>query len=263
MPFIRSISNISNKVHPFPFNINGIKFAKDIALDEMVTVFVGDNGSGKSTLLETLALKIGLQTIGGQINVTQGYEAAELLKDHFEIKWSRELTSGFFFRAEDFSDFINAVENEKVKILDSMRELEGEVDQKIIDQLIEGQSYKIKYIKSVYGDDMQAYSHGEAFMKIINERIKSKGIYLLDEPEAALSPMRQLGLIAAILEMTKKRNAQFIIATHSPILMGIPNAFIYEIDEEGIKKVAFEETQHYKITKSFLDNPQAFLRHLL
>jgi predicted ATPase len=123
-------------------------------------------------------------------------------------------------------------------------------------------NFNLREMRKTYGSNMQAYSHGEAFLKILQTRIGDKGVFLLDEPEAALSPLKQLSLISLILEIVKMKNAQFIIATHSPILMGIPNASIYEIQEDGMKQVAYTETDHYRITKTFLDNPDYYLRHL-
>jgi predicted ATPase len=109
---------------------------------------------------------------------------------------------------------------------------------------------------------MQAFSHGEAYIKILQTRIGDKGIFLLDEPEAALSPLKQLSLISLILQIIKNKNAQFIIATHSPILMGIPGATLYQIQEDAMQMVDYKETDHYRITKTFLDNPEYYLRHL-
>jgi predicted ATPase len=113
-----------------------------------------------------------------------------------------------------------------------------------------------------YGENMQAFSHGEAYLKILQTRIGDKGIYILDEPEAALSPIKQLSLIFFIVEVLKNRNTHFIISTHSPLLMGIPGATIYEIKEDGMSTVPYEETEHYRITKTFLNNPNSYLREL-
>jgi predicted ATPase len=123
-------------------------------------------------------------------------------------------------------------------------------------------NYSLFEMRRQYGDNMQAFSHGEAYLNILQTRIADKGIYLLDEPEAALSPLKQLSLIAFILEVLKGNNAQFIIATHSPILMGIPDARLYEIQDDGMQEVKFKETDHYRVTKNFLDNPENYLRHL-
>ena len=113
-----------------------------------------------------------------------------------------------------------------------------------------------------YGQELQSFSHGEAYMKIIQEKIKHRGIYILDEPEAALSPAKQLTLLHFIKEHLKTNMSQFIIATHSPILMSYPEAFIYEINQESMQKTNLEDTEHYSITKSFLNNPDVYLRHL-
>jgi predicted ATPase len=113
-----------------------------------------------------------------------------------------------------------------------------------------------------YGQDLQGFSHGEAYFKIMNDKINKGGIYLLDEPEAALSPSKQLSLLYFIKEHLKSNISQFIIATHSPMLIAYPGATIYQISDDGMKKVSFEDTEHYSITRSFLNNPEAYLRHL-
>ncbi len=262
MPFIQSFSIETTKLQPFPFNIPAVRFAREVAVDKRLTIFVGDNGSGKSSLLESIAYAVNLPLIGGFIERTPGFEAARLLKPYLKIAWTRKINKGFFFRAEDFSDFINAVEKENGKIDRHLGSLQGEVDEAIIAQMRESMNYTLFETRRTYGDDMQAYSHGEAYLKILQTRIQDKGIYLLDEPEAALSPLKQLSLIAFILDTLKTGSAQFIMATHSPILMGIPGALLYEIQEDGMQPVAFRETDHYRITKTFLDNPEHYLRHL-
>jgi len=200
--------------------------------------------------------------IGGYIQDHAGFEAARTLKPFLHIDWGRQTTKGFFFRAEDFSDFINAVEKEKNKMDDSLRDLRGNVPDSVIEQMSNSMNYVLHDMRNKYGTNMQAFSHGEAYLTILQTRIADKGIYLLDEPEAALSPLKQLSLIAFILEVLKNKNSQFIIATHSPILMGIPNATLYEIQEDGMQQVGYKETDHYRITKTFLDNPEYYLSHL-
>lgn len=261
MPFIKSFSIDTDKQNPFPFNIAAVKFARHISLNQKVTIFVGDNGCGKSTLLEGIAYSLNLPLIGGFIGSSAGFEAARLLKPYLKIEWARETKKGFFFRAEDFSDFINSVEKEKGKIAGDLSELKGHVDDSIIERMSEGMNYSLREMRKNYGDNMQAYSHGEAYLKILQIRIQDKGVYLLDEPEAALSPLKQLSLIAFILEVLKNGNTQFIIATHSPILMGIKDATLYEIQEDSMQQVEYKETDHYRITKTFLDNPDFYLRH--
>lgn len=261
MPFIDTFSINTEKHAPFPFNIPAVKFARNITLDQRVTIFVGDNGSGKSTLLESIAYNLKIPLIGGHITSAASFEAARLLQPFVDIKWRRQTKKGFFFRAEDFSDFVNAVERQQSKIRGQISELEGEVDESIIKQMTESMNYALHETRKTYGDDMQAYSHGEAFFSILQNRIVDKGVFLLDEPEAALSPLKQLALIAFILEVLKSGNIQILIATHSPILMGIPGAKIYEVQEDGMGEVAYRDTDHYRITKTFLDNPDFYLRH--
>ena len=264
MPFINSFTIDTEKQHPFPFNIPAVQFTKNIELNKGVTIFVGDNGSGKSTLLESIAYKLNFPLIGGGIKYHKrsGFEASELIEPFLKINWKRETFKGFFFRAEDFSDFVNSVENEDKRIAGDLSELKGVVDDSIIKKMSDSQNFSLYEMRKNYGENMQAFSHGEAFLKILQTRIGDKGIFLLDEPEAALSPLKQLSLISLILEIVKMKNAQFIIATHSPILMGIPNATLYEIQEDSMKQVEYTETDHYRITKTFLDNPDYYLRHL-
>ncbi len=262
MPFIKSFSIDTEKLNPFPFNIPAIQFAKNIVLDKKVSIFAGDNGCGKSTLLETIAYSLNLPLIGGSLKDNAGFEAAAILQPYLNIEWNRQTSRGFFFRAEDFSDFINAVEKEKSKIAGDLIELKGVVDDAIIEQVSQSMNYRLYRMRKDYGENMQAFSHGEAYLKILQTRITDKGIYLLDEPEAALSPLKQLSLISFIMEVLKNNNKQFIIATHSPVLMGLPGAAIYEIQETGMQQVNYKDTDHYRITKTFLDNPDHYLKHL-
>jgi predicted ATPase len=261
MSFIKSFSINTNKQQPFPFYIPAVRFAKNIELDK-VTIFVGDNGSGKSTLLETIAYAVNLPLIGGFIGSVADFEAARTLNPYLHLDWKRNTSVGFFFRAEDFSAFVDSAEREKNKLLEQLRDLQGKVSDSVIKQMSESMNYSLRQMREEYGEDMLAFSHGEAYLKILQTRIANKGIYLLDEPEAALSPLKQLSLIVFILEVLKNNNSQFIIATHSPILMGIPGALLYEIQEDAIQRVEFTDTEHYRITKTFLDNPQAYLLHL-
>jgi predicted ATPase len=262
MTFIRSFSIKTDKQHPFPFNIPAIKFARDVELDKAVTIFVGDNGTGKSTLLESLAASLNVPLIGGFMDNSAGFVAARTLKPFVEIDWRRETAKGFFFRAEDFSHFVDSVERERMKRDMELGELKGQVDDSIIEQMSDSMNYSLRETRKQYGSDLQAFSHGEAYLTILHSRIADKGVYLLDEPEAALSPLKQLSLIAFILEVLKKGNAQFIIATHSPILMGLPDAMIYQIVEGGMEQVTYKETDHYQITRRFLTDPESYLRHL-
>lgn len=261
MSFIKSFSINTNRQQPFPFNIPAVRFAKDITLDK-INIFIGDNGSGKSTLLETIAYAINLPLIGGYIKDVKDFEAARILKPYLHIDWRRDTQVGFFFRAEDFSAFVDSVEKQRQVLKSQFSDLFGNVSDAVIEQMMESQNNALIEMRKKYGKDMLGFSHGEAYLEILQTRIKSKGIYILDEPEAALSPLKQLSLIVFILETLKHNNAQFIIATHSPILMGIPGATLYEIRDAEMEQVEFRDTEHYRITKTFLDNPCIYLRHL-
>lgn len=261
MPFIKSFTIDPGRTTVFPYSVAAVRFAKQVELGERITIFVGDNGCGKSTLLETLGLYLNIPLIGGYISSDAGFEAAKKLQPFVEIEWKREVRKGFFFRAEDFSDFVNSVERQRNKLFESYRDLRGQVDDAIIERMMESENYILHKMRRDYGENMQAYSHGEAYLKIIQTRINGKGIYILDEPEAALSPLKQLSLMAFILEVLRENNTQFIISTHSPILMGMPGALIYEIRDEGMEAVKYEETDHYRITRTFLNDPKHYLRH--
>jgi predicted ATPase len=167
MPFLTAFSIDTDKHHPFPFNIPAIRFAKQVALDPGVTIFVGDKGCGKSTLLETIALQLKLPLIGGHIASTDGFEAARLLKPHLNLSWKQQTAKGFLFRAEEFSDFVNSVEREKQKISNDLSELKGQVDDAIIEQLSQSQTmnYSLFRMHKDYGENMQAFSHGEAYLR--------------------------------------------------------------------------------------------------
>jgi len=262
MTFISSFSINSERTAPFPFSIAAVKNAKNIELKGKVTFLVGDNGTGKSTLLETLAVHLNLPLIGGFIKTKRGFEAANRLQEFLDIRWKIDRRNGFFFRAEDFSHFVDSVERSNSGMNSWLGELKGEVPDHIIGQMKESNNRELREMRKIYGQDMLAFSHGEAYFKIMNERIKKGGIYLLDEPEAALSPSKQLSLIHFINNHLAEHMSQFIIATHSPMIMAYPNAQIYQITEDGMEETTLEETEHYFLTKSFLDNPEAYLRHL-
>ncbi len=231
-------------------------------IDNPVNIFIGDNGCGKSTLLETLALKLSLPLIGGKNIYKESFEAANILQHYLEIDWINNTYQGFFFRAEDFSHFIYQVERQQTSVNSFLGEMRGKVKEDILKSMGEGMNYQLQEMKKDYGENMNAFSHGEAYLKILHTRINGKGIYILDEPEAALSPLKQLSLISLIMDVTKNYKSQFIIATHSPVIMGIPGALLYEIKADGILKTDYRDTEHYTITRSFLENPDQFLRYL-
>lgn len=224
-------------------NLPIIKFLskeKQLSFSSNVTFFVGENGTGKSTLLEAIAVAYGFNAEGGSQNFTFSTNAthSELFK-HIEIGKRGFAKDGFFLRAESL---YNVATN--------------------IDDMDKLASFDPFVIESYGGISLHNQSHGESFLSIVQNRFFGNGLYILDEPEAALSPMRLLTLMAEMNDLVNE-NSQFIIATHSPILMSFPNAQILEFSHNGIKMVDYWDTEHYKITKSFLENPEKMLHYLL
>ncbi len=262
MSYIKSLNINTSKVNPFPFNVSAVKFAKHLDLTSKLNFFVGDNGTGKSTLLEAIAFRLQLPHMDGSDYAKKSFEAAVKLSPYLEFKFSIDRPRGFFFRAEDFGDYLNSVNRADAGLHAQLKSLEGEVPDDIIEEMKENANYQLYHMKKNYGQELNAFSHGEAYLKIIHEKIKKPGIYLLDEPEAALSPAKQLALIYQIVEHLNNNTSQFFIATHSPILMAIPNGNIFEITDQAMEKTALEDTEHYQITKGFLNNPELYLRHL-
>lgn len=262
MSYLTKLHINCQKTNPFPFNIPAIKYAKDIDLSNPITFFIGDNGTGKSTLIESIAFRLQLPHMDGSTYDKKIFSGAIRLAEFLELDFKIDMPIGFFFRAEDFGDYLNSVNRRDQALHSDLSSLDGEVPEHIIQQMKDNANYQLYHMRKNYGQELNTFSHGEAYLKIIQEKVSSKGIFILDEPEAALSPAKQLSLIYHINTHIKTHLSQFIIATHSPILMSMPNATIYEIDEDGMDKTELEDTEHYSITKSFLNNPEQYLRHL-
>ncbi len=262
MPYLTSLSIKTEKTHPFPYDVPAIKFGQDVQLDTAVTFLIGDNGTGKSTFLETIAYRLQLPHMDGSTYTKRGFAAAQKLVPYLELTYGIYRTSGFFFRAEDFGDYLNSIDRTDAQLDRQWQELYGNVPDSVILEMKENANHQVHHMRKNYGQELQYFSHGEAYLHIIEQKITTPGIYLLDEPEAALSPAKQLSLIYFILNHLKGNQSQFIIATHAPILMSLPGATIFEITQSSMTKTTLEETEHYSLTKSFLNNPEAFLRHL-
>ena len=216
----------------FPFTIPAFSRGIDITFDSKVTLFVGENGSGKSTLLEALAVCCGFNPEGGNRNHQyQLQTSAPILARSLRLSWSPKVTSGFFLRAESFFNFAS-----------------------YIDSIGGADAYG--------GKSLHLQSHGESFLALFTNRF-TNGIYILDEPEAALSPARQLAFINIINDCERSGRAQFIIATHSPILLSYPGAAIYGLDGPEIQRVAAADTEHVQLTRDFLNAPERYLKRLL
>lgn len=232
--FLKTITLLQDDIPSFgsyPFSIPSIKNLQEIDLEKDVTFFVGENGSGKSTLLEAIADRCDFNTAGGGRNNTYDVYASEsVLGKYIRLSWLPKITNGFFLRAESFYNFATHID---------------EVDE-------EG-------FKNYGGRSLHEQSHGESFFSLFLHRFKGKAIYLLDEPEAALSPAKQLAFLRIIHDLASEGNVQFIIATHSPILLGYPNATILSFDNDHISEIDYEMTEHYQITKYFLQHREKFL----
>jgi predicted ATPase len=262
MTYISSLNISTDRTNPFPYNVPAIRYCKNIDIDTPITFFIGDNGTGKSTLIETLAYRLQLPHMDGSSYDKRCFDASRTLIQFLELEYNMHRAVGFFFRAEDFGDYLNSVDRQDGKLHKQFGLADGEVPEHIVQEMKDNANYQLYHMRKNYGQELQSFSHGEAYMKIIQEKITARGIFILDEPEAALSPAKQLSLIYFIQDHLKKYNSQFIIATHSPILMSMPRAKIYEISSEGMLNTQLEETEHYSITKSFLNSPGLYLRHL-
>lgn len=237
--FLKSAKLKKDQIHnyrEYPFSIPFIRYMDELDLDAPITFFVGENGAGKSTLLEAIADQIGFNPAGGS---TQNFQAFDVHKsesalgEYVKLSWWPKVTNGFFLRAETFYQFASHLD---------------ETD--------------INGFKAYGGKSLHHQSHGESFFSLFQHRFNGNAIYLLDEPEAALSPSRQLAFLTLLHDLLKKGNVQFIIATHSPILLGFPGAVIYQFDEYGIGQVEYEETEHYQITSYFLQHREKMLQEL-
>jgi predicted ATPase len=217
----------------FPFSLPAVRHLQSLAFHPKVTFLVGENGSGKSTLLEAIAGECDLNPEGGSRNFQFGTrESHSILNRYIRLKKSILLPlDAYFLRAESFYNV--ATEIEKLGVADA------------------------------YGDKpLHAQSHGESFFALFENRFHGAGLYLLDEPEAALSPTRQMSFLT-LLHRFCEGGAQFVIATHSPIIMAYPDAWIYVLGDAGPVRVAYEETEHYKVSRAFLSNPKKMLDMLL
>ncbi len=225
----------------YPFCLPAVHSLESIDLHPKVTYFVGENGSGKSTLLEAIAVSLGFNAEGGTKNFRFGTRRSHSeLHEFLRIaKGFRRPRDGFFLRAESFFNVATEIEN-----------LDAEP------------APAPPIINSYGGRSLHEQSHGESFLALMTQRFGGQGIYILDEPEAALSPQRQLTVLARIHDLVLDRS-QFIIATHSPILMAYPDSVIYLCSKEGVSQVAYEDTEHFQVTRNFLADPKRVLRTLM
>jgi predicted ATPase len=251
----------------FPFQLPVIRSFPDLEFNSPVTFLVGENGSGKSTVLEALACAVGSITAGSeQASRDASLKDVRDLGDAMRLVWSARTRRGFFLRAEDFIGFVKRQSEMRSDMQAEIREIDEGEEYRERSDYVKGLA-KMPYVsslhgmRSLYGEGLDVRSHGEQFMDFFQARFKEKGLYLLDEPEAPLSPLRQLGFLSVLKEMVAQ-DSQFIIASHSPILMAFPDAKILSFEDGQISQVDYDSLEHVRITRDFLNDPQAFLHHL-
>ena len=238
--YIRSISvddDISKD--DYLYDIPAIRYLMENRLDfdSSVTFLIGENGSGKSTIIEALALCCGFNVEGGTRNFSfRTNDSHSSLHEHLIVSKGPHFKDGFFLRAESFYNVAS-----------------------YIDELDKGGGGR-PIIESYGGLSLHKQSHGESFIALIKNRFSGQGLYLLDEPEAAISPQRLMELLIRIHDL--EQDSQFIICTHSPILMSYPGAVIYELNDSGIDKVEYKDTMNYRITIDFIERPEQMYRYL-
>lgn len=231
LPDIRLDRDWVSSFDAYPFNLPAIRTLSALPLHHAVTYFVGENGSGKSTLLEAVAVALGLNPEGGSRNIRFTTRASHsVLHAYLDLGLEgRRPPDGFFLRAESFFNLATEV-----------------------DRLDRENAFGRPLLDAYGGRSLHDQSHGEAFFSIFEKRLNRRGVFLLDEPEAALSPTRQIGLLRLIHRMVRS-GAQLVMATHSPILLAYPDAWIYEFSGSGIARTSYEESGNVRVMREFMD----------
>ncbi|EYU13150.1 AAA family ATPase [Photorhabdus aegyptia] len=266
MLFLRSISykNAINEDDSliYPLNIKCIRNIEKVEFNSPVTFFVGENGSGKSTLLEALAIGLNAVHIGSnEFDYDESMVNIQDFSNRIRFVRNAKPLKTIFFRAEDVLGFIKRISKTKEDLNEMenafLKEIKGDGKYRAVGA-VRGQ---LRELTQSYGDDPYAKSHGETFLNILQKRFYKKSLFFLDEPETPLSPLRQLALISLIKHYVGL-GAQFVIATHSPILMAFPGADVLHFNSDRIEMSDYNDIEHVVITKSFLNNPELYLRDL-
>ena len=244
----------------FPFSVPLVRQGASIEFTAPVTLLVGENGAGKSTLLECVALVADLPAAGRfDVSRDPSLHAARLLEDHVHLTWSSRTRRGLFLRAEDYFGFVHRADRMLSEAREELRRIEREEGRGSLRAMPFART--VAELERLYGEGLDTRSHGESFLTFFQSRLAPGGLHLLDEPEAALSPTRQLALMSLIKEAVA-RGAQFVIATHSPMLLAYPGAALLQLDEDGARQARYDELEHVRLMRDFLAAPEAFVRHL-
>ena len=250
----------------FPFTVPIIRFLPELNFTTPVTFLVGENGSGKSTFLEAIASAANSISVGSdELDRDSSLANVRKLGKALKLTWSKRTRNGFFLRAEDYFGYAKRLGRIRQELEQELVEIDEEYkDRSAYAQGLARMAHvgQIHALKTRYAGDLDERSHGESFFTFFKARFQPNGLYLLDEPEAPLSPLRQLAFLSLIKEMVEQHSAQFIIATHSPILMGYPDAIILSFDKSPVAPVAYDDLEHVSLTRDFLNNREAFLRRL-
>lgn len=258
-------SFLENDLGDFPFTVPVIRSLTEIKFTAPVTFFVGENGSGKSTVLEAIACAVESITVGSEsVKTDKTLAPVRRLARYFKPAWTKRTRKGFFMRAEDFFGYARSMRETREELEEEYNNVERDYKGRskyAADLARSAYAGQLFAMQNRYGKDLDNFSHGEAFLTLFQARFVPGGLYLLDEPEAALSPSRQLSFLSALKQMVENE-AQFIIATHSPIILAYPDAQILQFREGAIREVKYNDLEHVNLTRDFLANPEAFLRYL-
>jgi predicted ATPase len=250
--------------HPFAVPAVAALREAPLVFDAPVTFLVGENGTGKSAILEGLACAVGSTAIAGEDpRRDPSLAAARALGDRLHLTWGARTRRGFFLRAEDFFGFAKYISALRAGLEEDLAALDAEEGPETYGRGLARGTFQ-REIGLLRQTDvaLNEMSHGESFLELFQRRFTPRGLYLLDEPEAPLSPVRVLALLALLAEMTGEGESQFVIATHSPLLMAFPGATIYSLDGGAARRAAWGELEHVALTRDFLNDPGAFLRRL-
>ncbi len=246
----------------FPFELPLVQRFEALNFEQPVTLFVGRNGSGKSTLAEALAIAAGLPVVGGDdLRRDPTLAPQRELARELRLSWRKKSRRGFFLRAEDFFNFSRRINATRDGLTEMADDFANKFEGHALDLARGAVLGQKAALEQRYGGDLDARSHGESFFLLFESRLVPNGLYVLDEPEMPLSPSAQLALIA-LIKRAVAEGSQFVIATHSVMLMAYPDATILSFDEHPLRALAYDDVEHVQLTRDFLRNPAAFLRRL-